>query len=146
MVILKLRKSPILINSIYINRIVVSNKVFFSKNVFKYFIGYKDGNKVRLFYILLPKMSAYWRGFDETKYMYFFTNDDKLLETYNEILEKVSSSIKKGFDSDPVYNEKCLKAKIKSYEWEINTILTVTKHLNNVVNVFVYQYFWLILF
>ena len=65
--ILKLRKSPILINSIYINKIVVSNKVFFSKNVFKYFIGYKDGKKVRLFYILLPRMSAYWRDFDETK-------------------------------------------------------------------------------
>ena len=34
---------------------------------------------------------------------------------------KVSISIKKGFESEPVYNEKNLKTKIKSYEGEIGT-------------------------
>ena len=38
--------------------------------------------------------------------------DDELLETFNEIWEKVCNSIKKGFDSEPVYNEKYLKTKI----------------------------------
>ena len=37
--------------------------------------------------------------------------------------KKVSNSIKKGFDSEPVYNEKCLKTKIKTYEGKTNTIL-----------------------
>ena len=72
-----------------INEIVVSNKVSFGKKCFKYFVGYKDGKKVRPLYILLPKMSAYRRDFDETKYMSFLTKDDELFEKCNEIWEKV---------------------------------------------------------
>ena len=47
--------------------------------------------------------------------------DDELLERYNEILEKVKNIIKTEFDSEPVYNGKYLKAKIKSYNRKINT-------------------------
>ena len=36
-------------------------------------------------------------------------------------MEKVKNSIKKEFDSEPVYNEKYLKAKTKSYKGKINT-------------------------
>ena len=47
--------------------------------------------------------------------------DDELLEEYNEIWERVKNSIKKEFDSEPLYNEKYLKAKIKSCNGKINT-------------------------
>ena len=47
-------------------------------------------------------MSAYGRDLDETKYMSFLVKDNQLLEKYNEIWEKVSTSIKKEFDSEPV--------------------------------------------
>ena len=66
-------------------------------------------------------MSACRRDFDETKCTSFLIKDDKLLEKYNEIWEKVKNSIKKKFDSKPVYNEKYLEAKIKSYNGKINT-------------------------
>ena len=56
-----------------------------------------------------------------TKYMSFLIKDDKLLEKYNEIWEKVKNIIKKEFDSEPVYKEKYLKAKIKHYNRKINT-------------------------
>ena len=46
--------------------------------------------------------------------MSFLIKDDELLEKYNGIWEKVKNSIKKEFDSEPLYNEKYLKAKIKS--------------------------------
>ena len=85
-------KSPIFINNLDINNTVVSNKVSFSKKGFKCFIGYKDAKKVRPLCIFLPRMSAYWRDFDESKYMSFF---DKLLEKENEIWEKVRSNIKR---------------------------------------------------
>ena len=62
-------KGPISINSIDINKIVVSKNVSFGKKGFNYSIGYKDGKNVRPLCILLPKMSAYRRDFDETKYM-----------------------------------------------------------------------------
>ena len=58
--------------------------------------------------------------FDETKYICFVIKDDELLKKYNKIWEKVKNSLKKEFDSEPVYNETYLKAKIKSYNGKIN--------------------------
>ena len=56
---------------------------------FKYFVGYKDAEKVRPLCIFIPKMSAYRRDFDENKYMSFLIWDDELLEKYNEIFKNV---------------------------------------------------------
>ena len=41
--------------------------------------------------------------------------DDDLLEKYNTICDKVSADIKKEFDSEPIYNKKFFKTKIKSH-------------------------------
>ena len=38
--------------------------------------------------------------------------NDELWEKYNKIWKKVKNSIKKEFESEPVYNEKYLKVKI----------------------------------
>ena len=66
-------------------------------------------------------MSAYRKDFDETKYTSFLIKDDELLKKYNKIWKKVKNSLKKENDSEPVYNEKYLKAKVKSYNEKINT-------------------------
>ena len=66
-------------------------------------------------------MSAYRKDFDETKYMYFLVKDDDLLEKYNESWEKVKNNLIKEFDSEPVYNKKYLKAKMKYYNGKIST-------------------------
>ena len=55
--------------------------------------------------IIFPKISAYRRDFDQTKQISLLTNDNKLLEKYSENWDKISNFIKKGSDSDPVYNE-----------------------------------------
>ena len=54
-------------------------------------------------------------------YICSFIKDNELLKKYNEIWEKVKNSIKKEFDTEPVYNEKYVKAKIKSYNGKIDT-------------------------
>ena len=41
-------KSPISITNVDINKIIVSNKLPFGKNVFKYFIAYRDAKKIDL--------------------------------------------------------------------------------------------------
>ena len=51
--------------------------------------------------------------------MHFLIEDDKLLEKYNTIWDKVSADIKREFDSEPVYNKNYLKTKIKSYGDEV---------------------------
>ena len=70
---------------------------------------------------MLPKMNAYSRDFDETKYMYFLIKDKELLEKYNEIWDKNNNITKKEFDRDPVYDDKYLKTKTESYEENLNT-------------------------
>ena len=83
-------------------------------------------------------MSAYRKDFDETKYVAFLIKDDKLLKEYNEIWKKIKNIIKKEFNSEPVYNEKYPKAKIKSYNGKINTNFHNNK-IPKVLNLFVYQ-------
>ena len=51
--------------------------------------------------------------------MHFLIEDDDLLKKYNTIWDKVSADIKKESDSEPVYNKKLLKTKIKSYGDEV---------------------------
>ena len=63
---------------------------------------------------MLPKMIAYRRDFDETKCMSFLIKHYELMEKYTKIWDKVSKVIKKRFDSESVYKDKCLKTKIKS--------------------------------
>ena len=63
--------------------------------------------KNRSLCIFFAKISAYSRDFD----MSLLMKDDELLEAYNKIWEKVRNSIKKEFDSEPVYRENIWKLK-----------------------------------
>ena len=63
-------------------------------------------------------MIRYVKRFNETKIHYeLLIRDNELLEKYNKIWVKVSNIL----DIEPVYNEKTIKTKIKSYEGKINT-------------------------
>ena len=44
-------------------------------------------------------MTGYGKKIDEAEYVSFLINDE-MLEKYTEVLEKVSNSIKKGFNSE----------------------------------------------
>ena len=97
-------KSPISINDIDISKIIVSNKLFFSKQDFKYFIGYKDAKKIRSLFLFYPKMSINKKDFDKTICMYFLKKDENFFYKYNEIWEKVSNIVKKKkIDSELIY-------------------------------------------
>ena len=67
---------------------------------------------------MLPKLSAYAKRYDgQTKWMYFLTEDDDLLEKYNAIWDKVSAGIKK-----PKLNLMVMKLQIfaiKKFLWWI---------------------------
>ena len=62
------------------------------KKNYKYFSSslYND-NKLKPLRIMLPKISAYVKSYDEqTKWMYFLIECDDLLEKYNTIWDRVS--------------------------------------------------------
>ena len=70
----------------------------------------------------------------------FLIKDDELLEKYNEIRDKVSNSVKKGFHSESLYNEKYLKSEIESCEEKSTQIFMVIRYQRKVFVASVYQY------
>ena len=112
-------KNPILIYDVDINKIFVSKKASFGKKRFQIFCWLQRWRKVRPLCVMLSKANACRRDFDATEYVFF--DKSELLEKYIEIWDKVSNTIKKGFDNEPVYNEKYLRTKIKSYDVKIST-------------------------
>ena len=55
-----------------------------------------------------------------------------MLEKCNQIWEKVTNSMQREFDSEPVYNGKYLETKIKSYNGKINPNIGNNKIPNEV--------------
>ena len=68
-------------------------------------------------------MIKYAKYFDSNKAMSFKVIDKKLLKKYTKIWGKISSSIGKEFDSEPVDgdNDIYIKTKIKSHGDKVNT-------------------------
>ena len=106
-------KSPILINNIDINKIVVSNKFIFDKQDFKYFIGYKDNKEIRPLCIFFLEMIINKRYSNKNKCMYFMIKHEKSLDKYMIVLEKVSNITKKIIYNKLIYNKFYLKAEEK---------------------------------
>ena len=79
---------------IYINEIVVRNKLPFGKQDFKYFIGCKDNKKIRSLCLFFPKMSTY-RSFDKYS-KYFMIKEEKFLINITKFGKKVSNIIKQN--------------------------------------------------
>ena len=76
-------KQLIALNSVLINKIVVSDKFKHSDEGFKYFIGYKED--ISDLYVLLPQISGYIKRFHNGgKNMSFKNEDDYVLVKYNE--------------------------------------------------------------
>ena len=67
----------------------MSNKISFGKENYKYLIGYLyNDHKVKPLHIMLPKTSAYVKSYDgQTKWMYFFIEDDDLEDEDEACLE-----------------------------------------------------------
>ena len=109
------------IQQIDINRILISEpEPYGNKKAIKYIIGYND-NIIRPLRILLPKMIGYIKYFEgDKKTMSFLASDTtELLIKYTKIWNKIRDLINKKFDSETVYNNKCINTKIKLYNNDI---------------------------
>ena len=75
-------KTPIFLRDLDIEKVLVSNKIYFGEKNYKYFIGYLyNVNKVKPLNIMLSKTNAYIKSYDgQSKWMYFLIADDDLLE------------------------------------------------------------------
>ena len=72
---------------------------------FKYFIGYKDGNIIRLLCIILPQMSGYIKYFeDKGKNVSFMIENESVLTKHNEIWNKIKSTLNIKLHSMPIFD------------------------------------------
>ena len=72
---------------------------------FKYFIGYKDENIIRLLCIILPQMSGYIKYFeDKGKNVSFMIENESVLAKYNEIWNKIKSTLNIKLHSTPIFD------------------------------------------
>ena len=79
-------ESPVCLKNVDINALI-PNKICSGEKNYKYFIGYLyDDYKIKSLHIMLLKTRAYVKSYDsQTKWVYFLTEDDKLLKKYNTI-------------------------------------------------------------
>ena len=89
----------------------------------------------------LPQMIGYAKYFDSHKTMSFKVNNNKLLEKYNKIWERVKNLMNIEFDGELVYgdNDKYIKAKIELYRDKINTNFQCKKMPKKLHNISAYN-------
>ena len=114
------------------NKILISKPESYDKNnMRKYIIGYNN-NTISPLQLFLPKMTGYLNIFkDGNRKMSFLTDNNEFLEKYAKIWEKISDLINIKFDSNPVYNNKYINTKIRSYNNDIKTNLHDIDNKNN---------------
>ena len=107
-------KQPIDLKSVNVDQIVLSDKFKHSDDGFKYFIGNKEGEIIKLLCIILPQMSGYIKYFENGgKNMCFMIKDDDVLDTYNKISDKIKTKLNTKFHSASVYDEKYIQTNVK---------------------------------
>ena len=108
--------------SVNIDQIVISDKFGHNNEGFKYFIGYQEGEIVKPLCIILPKMSGYIKQFEyRGMNMSFLIKDDEAWEKYEQIWDLIKNKLGIKFHSQPVYDKKCLKTKVREYVGVIKT-------------------------
>ena len=115
-------KQPIDLMSVNLDQIVVSDKFKHSDEGFKYFIGYQEGEVVKPLCIILPQMSGYIKYFENGgKNMSFLIKDDEVWDKYDKIWDVIKNKLNIKFHSEPVYEYKYLKAKVREFDGVIKT-------------------------
>ena len=118
-------KQAIGLNLVDTNKIVVSDKFKHSEDGFKYFIGYfhDDDNVIRPLCIILPQTSGYIKYFDNGgKNMPFKIEDESVYFNYTETWNKIKKSRNTRFHSQPIYDDKYIKTKVKTFSSMINAL------------------------
>ena len=100
----------------------MSNKFKHDKKVFKHFIGYQKSEIVKPLCIILPQMNGYIKYFENgSKNMSFLIKDDEVWDKYDKIWEVIKNKLGIIFYSEPVYQYKYLKAKVREFDGIIRT-------------------------
>ena len=109
-------KEAIPLDSVDLDKIVVSSKWKISDTTYKYLCEYLNNDNIQPLCVILPQMNVYIKYFDNGgKNMSFVTDDKKVYKKYNEIWEVIRKLLKVRFTVSPVRDDKYLVAKLKIF-------------------------------
>ena len=113
-------KKPTDLMWVNVNQIIVSDTCNYNEDGLKYLIGYQKGEVVKPLCIILPHMSGYIKHF---KYlginMSFLVKYDEVWEQYGQIWGAIKNKLGIKFHSEPVYDKKYWKTKVREYDGAI---------------------------
>ena len=110
-------KEAILLDSVDLSKIVVSNKWKINDTTYKYFCGYLNNDVIQPLCVILPRMSGYIKYFDSGgKNMLFVTDDKEVYEKYNEVWNVVKKLLKLKFAVSPIRDDKYIITKLKIFK------------------------------
>ena len=115
-------KEPIDLLSVDVDQIVVSYKFKHNVEVFKHFIVYLEGKIFKPLCIILAQMSGHIKYFEnDGKNMSFLVKDDKVWDKYDKIWDVIKDKLGIELHSEPVYEYRYLKAKVREFDVVIKT-------------------------
>ena len=119
-------KEPIDLMSIDLDQIVVSYIFKHNDEGYNHFIGYLEllNGIVKPLCIILLQMVGYIKYFKNgSKIMSFLIKDNAVWDKYNKIWNVIKEKLGIKFPSEPVYEYKYLKVKLREFDGVIKTKL-----------------------
>ena len=103
---------------------IVSYRVKHNGNSYKYFIcDLHDDEVIRPLCVILPQMSGYIKYFENGgKNMSFKIEEGSVYLKYAKIWNKIKNVLNVKFHSQPIYDDKYIKTKVKAFNNTINTL------------------------
>ena len=109
-------KQAISLDSVDLDKIVVSSKWKINETTYKYLFGYLNNDVIQPLCVILPQMDEYIKYFHNGgKNMTFVTDNKKVYDKYNEIWEVMRKLLKVKITVNPVRDDKYLVAKLKIF-------------------------------
>ena len=110
-------KQAISLDSVDLDKIVVSNKFKINNTTYKHICGYLNNDTIQPLRVILPQMDGYIKYFDDGgKNMSFVMDDEKIYEKYHEIWEVIRNLLKIDFNVNLIRDYKYLVAKLKIFD------------------------------
>ena len=91
----------------------------------------KEDEIIKPLCITLPQMSEFVKYFYVGKKMSFMTDEEEHIAALqaNKIWKKIEKTLVVKLDSNPMFEERCIKTKLKTYNNRVNTVFVDTKNL-----------------
>ena len=125
-------KQAISLDSVDLDKIVVSNKFKINDTTYKNICGYLNNDTVQPLCLILPQIDEYIKHFDDgRKIMLIVTCHEEIYEKYYEIWKVIRNLLKIDFAIDPVHDYKYLTNKLKIYNIINTTAFNKTIFNNN---------------